>query len=72
MKIGDLVRTQGYYAHQEGKIGMIVGLKEYKYNFNNDENRYENRDVLYTVIIDSELVPVIHGRFLQALKDENV
>ena len=68
MKIGDLVRTQGYYAHQEGKIGMIVGLKEYKYNFNNDENR----DVLYTVIIDSELVPVIHGRFLQALKDENV
>lgn len=68
MKIGDLVRTQGYYAHQEGKIGMIVGLKEYKYNFNNDENR----DVLYAVIIDSELVPVIHGRFLQALKDENV
>jgi len=68
MKIGDLVRTQGYYAHQEGKIGMIVGLKEYKYNFNNDENR----DVLYTVIIDSELVPVIHGRFLQVLKDENV
>ena len=68
MKIGDLVRTQGYYAHQEGKIGMIVGLKEYKYNFNNDENR----DVLYTVIIDSELVPVIHGRFLQALKGENV
>lgn len=68
MKIGDLVRTQGYYAHQEGKIGMIVGLKEYKYNFNNDENR----DVLYDVIIDSELVPVIHGRFLQALKDENV
>lgn len=68
MKIGDLVRTQGYYAHQEGKIGMIVGLKEYKYNFNNDENH----DVLYTVIIDSELVPVIHGRFLQALKDENV
>ena len=68
MKIGDLVRTQGYYAHQEGKIGMIVGLKEYKYNFHNDENR----DVLYTVIIDSELVPVIHGRFLQALKGENV
>ena len=68
MKIGDLVRTQGYYAHQEGKIGMIVGLKEYKYNFNNDENR----DVLYDVIIDSELVPVIHGRFLQALKGENV
>ena len=68
MKICDLVRTQGYYAHQEGKIGMIVGLKEYKYNFNNDENR----DVLYDVIIDSELVPVIHGRFLQALKDENV
>lgn len=68
MKIGDLVRTQGYYASHEGKIGMIVGLKEYKYNFNNDENR----DVLYDVIIDSELVPVIHGRFLQALKDENV
>ncbi len=68
MKIGDLVKTQGYYAHQEGKIGMIVGLKEYKYNFNDDENY----DVLYDVIIDSELVPVIHGRFLQALKDENV
>ena len=68
MKIGDLVRTQGYYAHQVGKIGMIVGLKEYKYSFNNDENR----DVLYAVIIDSELVPVIHGRFLQALKGENV
>ena len=47
---------------------MIVGLKEYKYNFNDDENY----DVLYDVIIDSELVPVIHGRFLQALKDENV
>ena len=68
MKIGDLVRTQGYYAHQEGKIGMIVGLKEYKYNFHNDENH----DVLYDVIIDSELAPVIHGRFLQVLKDENV
>jgi hypothetical protein len=67
MKVGDLVKTQGYYAHQEGKIGMIVGLKEYKYNFNDDENY----DALYDVIIDSELVPVIHGRFLQALKDEN-
>jgi hypothetical protein len=68
MKVGDLVKTQGYYAHQEGKIGMIVGLKEYKYNFNDDENY----DVLYDVIIDSELVRVIHGRFLQALKGENV